>query len=190
MPTANVGNEVAQGAGVMIASGSGSPEGFVTGPPGMLWLQTDVGLWQKLSGTNEIGWALVGGGGAPDRATVSKTTGTLASAASEDGTIDFGASTVVLLQITADIACRVRFYATSASRTADADRLEGVDPTPGTGTMSEFIFLGSGTILTGPPPVMYNGDAPAVNTLYYRITNKTGSPDTITIDLIYLGLES
>ncbi|MFN4288902.1 MAG: hypothetical protein ACK4E3_10460 [Brevundimonas sp.] len=49
--------------GVIWTSGSGSPEGVVTGPPGSIYAQTDgtgdTTLWKKNSGTGNTGWAQI-----------------------------------------------------------------------------------------------------------------------------------
>ena len=48
-------------AGPIIRSGSGSPEGLITGPPGSLWLSTTSGHgnYQKLTGIGNTGWVLI-----------------------------------------------------------------------------------------------------------------------------------
>lgn len=134
--------------------------------------------------------AATGGTGAPTRQTVSKTTGSLANNAEETGSIDFGSSMSGLLLITSNKAARIRLYATSSARTADAGRIEGTDPLPGSGTLAEFIFLASGTIYCGPPPILYNGDGPSGNIIYYAIKNKSGSTGTVTVDLVHVDLET
>lgn len=128
-------------------------------------------------------------GGLPTRQTATFTTASLATGATETGTIDMGSSTSVLLKITVSRVCRARFYATSAARTADASRLAGTDPPPGAGVLAEFIFTFSGTIDCGPPPVLYNGDSPSADTIYYSITN-TGSTGTVQVDLLHVDAET
>lgn len=45
-------------------TGSGSPEGVVTGPPGDYYVDADTGnLYVKQAGTGNTGWVLVTGGG-------------------------------------------------------------------------------------------------------------------------------
>lgn len=51
------------GTGVMVVSGSGSPEGIITASIGSLYLQVDGSrgqtLWRKYSGTASTGWSLI-----------------------------------------------------------------------------------------------------------------------------------
>lgn len=60
-------NEVDFPNGVTITTGSGSPEGVVTAPPGSLYLNDSGGagttVWAKESGTGNTGWTAVGSGG-------------------------------------------------------------------------------------------------------------------------------
>jgi len=92
----------------------------------------------------------------------------------------------VLDEIHADKSCRIEFYDTLAHATADARRKIGAAPKKGSGLQGEFIFTASNqTIVCDPPVVVKNGDTPQTDTIYYRITNLSGSPATITLTLTY-----
>lgn len=138
--------------------------------------------------TNDISIESAGGGAsAPSRATVSKTTASIANLVSETGTITLGKSSrIVALLVSA--YCRVRLYSTSAARLADAGRVFGVKPASGTqhGVILDLkLTAGTGlSWLFSPEVVGSNGDTPANNYLYYSIENESGAAAAITINFI------
>ena len=123
------------------------------------------------------------------RATVTKTTASLANNAVENGTVTL-AKSGNLYQLIVDRACRVVLYATSADRTADAARLIGTPATPGTGVLCEFAPTASGTTDCGPAIVYYNGDGSPTSSIYYAITNLSGATHTVQVQFVHLRLES
>lgn len=144
----------------------------------------------EYNGTNWVP-ANVSGGGSSVRATVSKTTGSLANGASETGTLTL-AKTLALLGATTDRDARVQLYATAAYRTADAGRAVGTNPTPGTenGIIADFVLTSAlGTWDFSPPLLGSNRDGTPASTVYYRITN-LGTTGTITVGVTYLPLET
>ena len=125
----------------------------------------------------------------PSRATVTKTTASLADSVTENGTVTL-AKSGHLYQLVADRACRVELYATSADRTADASRAIGTPATPGLGVLFEYVFTGAATADLGPAVVYYNGDGSPSSSIYYAITNMSGATHTVQVQFIHLGLES
>ena len=123
------------------------------------------------------------------RATVTKTTASLADGAQETGTVTL-AKSGLLLQVIADRACRVELYGTSADRTADSARLVGTPATPGTGVLAEWVFTGALTIDCGPIVAYANQDGSPSTSIYYAITNMSGATHTVQVQFIHLGLET
>lgn len=137
-----------------------------------------------------VSQAPTGGGGGGSRATVSKTTASLAHASSETGTITL-AKSGTLIAITVDRACRVQLYATSAARTTDIARAFGV-PVPATsqGVIIDYQATGAGSFVFKASPGYANGDGAPSTSLYYRITNRSGATSTVAVDLVHVGLET
>ena len=121
--------------------------------------------------------------------TLSFTTASLANLATEDGTIDIGGSAGILMKLTADRACWVRLYTTSAARSADSSRAITTDPTPGTGVLGDFYFTAGSTIPCSPPPVLTNLDGTPGDTIYYAVKNLSGATSTVQVDLTVILLE-
>lgn len=134
-----------------------------------------------------------GGGGtstpAATRREVILTTGSVASGAEEQGTIDMGAKTQMLLLIESDRACRLRFYATSAARATDLSRGTDADPPAGRGVQGEFIWQTSHQKIVNFVD-LFNADDPVTNTIYYTYKNLSGSTGTATITMTVLTLEA
>src|SRR6188472_1208505 len=80
----------------------------------------------------------VGNASALARTTTSYTTGSLADGATETGLISIAPS-YELLRIQTSAPARVRLYASTAQRDADAARLSTVDPTGDHGLLFEFV---------------------------------------------------
>lgn len=128
----------------------------------------------------------------PAATTVAKTTGSLANLATENGTITF-AKSAMLQKIVASAACWVRLYETSAARTSDNTRLITTSPKAGLGILSNAgpgLDSAGLTIPITPAHELHNGDGPRTTTIYYAITNKSGSTAAITVTFTYLPLES
>ncbi len=129
------------------------------------------------------------GGGLPSRSTATGTTGSLADAAQADLDIT-GFKSYTLLTITTDKAARVRLYVTAATRTADAARAEGVDPTSDAGLIAEVITTGAETVIISPGAYGFNLEGTPTTNIPCRVTNKSGSTGTVQIDLNILQLEA
>jgi hypothetical protein len=113
------------------------------------------------------------------------TTGVLANNASVETTAQIPGP-FQLLWITASAFCRVRAYSTAAAQAADLSRPSSQTPTPATST-----GIISDAVLTSSLALGYldtyglNGDTPASNTIYLTITNLSGAPAAISINVAY-----
>ena len=130
-----------------------------------------------------------GGSGLQSRGTVTGTTGSLADAAEADLDIT-GFKSYALLTITTDRAARVRLYVSAATRTADASRAEGVDPTSDAGLIAEVITTGADTVIISPGAYGFNLESTPTTTIPCRVTNKSGGTSTVQVDLNVLQLEA
>lgn len=143
------------------------------------------------NGSGTLTWETVSGGGSGlvSRTTLTPvTTGSLASGASEDLIIT-GYKGYVLYKIETDAAAWVRLYSSTAARTADASRLEGTDPLPGSGVIAEIISTGAQTILITPGALGFSTETSPSTQIPCTITNKSGVTTTITVTLTVLQLE-
>ena len=130
-----------------------------------------------------------GGSSLQSRATKAGTTGSLADAAQENLDIT-GFKGYALLKVQTDRAARVRIYTDAASRTADASRNEGTDPTSDAGVIAEVITTGAETVLISPGAFGFNNESTPTTTIPCRITNKSGGTSTVVVTLHVLQLES
>ena len=130
-----------------------------------------------------------GGSSLQSRTTKSGTTASLANNVRGDLNIT-GFKGYALLAIQTDKAAWVRIYANAATRTADASRLETVDPTPDAGVIAEVITTGAQTVLVSPSIIGYNFESPATITIPCSVTNKSGSTGTVAVTLTVLQLEA
>ena len=130
-----------------------------------------------------------GGSGLQSRGTVTGTTGSLADAAEADLDIT-GFKSYALLTITTDRAARVRLYVSAATRTADASRAEGVDPTSDAGLIAEVITTGADTVIISPGAYGFNLESTPTTTIPCRVTNKSGGTATVQVTLNVLQLEA
>lgn len=117
------------------------------------------------------------------RTTVQWTTGSLANNASEnDDQAVFKAAQCY--SITTDRAARVRAYSTSAHRTADAARAAGTDPTGNHGCLLDVVLVaGTLTIDLSPVVNLVNLDGTPATTIYFAVTNTSGSTSTVQVTL-------
>jgi hypothetical protein len=130
-----------------------------------------------------------GGGGLKSRSIVTGNTNSLADAAEADLDIT-GFKAYALLAITTDRAARVRLYVSAATRTADASRAEGVDPTSDAGLIAEVITTGADTVIISPGAYGFNLESSPTTTIPCRVTNKSGGTATVQITLNVLQLEA
>jgi hypothetical protein len=123
------------------------------------------------------------------RQTVSGSTSSLADAAT--GPINIvGYKSYTLLKLETSAAAWVRIYVSEAARIADASRLEGVDPTPGSGVIAEVITTGAETVLISPATIGFNNESPVTTNIPVRVTNKSGATASITVTLTAIQLEA
>lgn len=149
-------------------------------------LQTVAGL---LGGGGSIGYGVGGAGGGTgnSRATVQSTTPEIADGVTYDLDITDAAKTYSIFSITTDAAAWVRVYSSDTARTADASRLEGVDPESDAGVHAEIITTSATTVKFTPASICWN-DA-GNDTIYLAITNKSGSTTAVEASLAILKME-
>ncbi len=138
--------------------------------------------------TGSSHWENAAASGLSGRATATVTTASLADDATENSTVTM-AKTASILNVTADRGCRVRLYQTSGDRTDDAGRTIGTPPSETTNILAEYVFAVTGTIRRIPVTVT-NGDGSPTTSIYYAITNTSGSTHTVQVDFIWLKLEA
>lgn len=153
---------------------------------------TDGSSGQVLStnGSGVLAWATPSSGGTlSSRTSVAGTSASLANGAS--GNIDItGFKGYLLYKIQTSVASWVRLYTDDASRSADASRLEGVDPAPGSGVIAEVITTGASTILISPGAFGFNNEGSPTNNIPVRVTNKSGTTTDVTVTLVVVQLEA
>lgn len=130
-----------------------------------------------------------GGGTLASRAAVAGTTASLANTATGNLTIT-GYRGYMLYKIQTSAAAWVRIYTDTTSRTADATRLEGADPTPGSGVVAEVITTGAQTILISPGALGFSNESVPNTNIQLAVTNKSGGTTTITVTLTAVQLEA
>jgi len=123
-----------------------------------------------------------------NRTTVAVTSASLASNASGTYAIT-GFKSYLLFKIQTSAAAWVTLYTDSASRTADATRLQTVDPLPGSGVIAEVITTGAETIIISPGTIGFNNETVPTTSIPIKIVNKGASPATITVTLTVLKME-
>jgi hypothetical protein len=125
--------------------------------------------------------------------TVSRTTATVSTgviANSITANVDMsGFKGYALYKIQTSAASWVRVYINSASRTADAGRLDNVDPSANSGVISEVITSGNSFIVISPASIGFNAETIPTTTIPVAITNKSGTSANITVTLTIVKLE-
>jgi hypothetical protein len=102
-----------------------------------------------------------------------------------------GFKSYALMKVGLSTAGWLRLYTDSTSRSNDASRSVGIDPSPGSGVIAEVVTTGISTTQIISPFVMGgNLDNPADTTIYAAITNLSGSTQAITANLTILQLEA
>jgi hypothetical protein len=141
--------------------------------------------------TGEVTYDTLGSSGSGLQSRIIRTnqTSSLADAAQADLDIT-GFKAYALLFITTDRAARVRLYVTAATRTADASRAEGVDPTSDAGLIAEVITTGAETVIISPGAYGFNLESSTTTNIPCRVTNKSGSTSTVQVSLGVLQLEA
>ena len=131
-----------------------------------------------------------GGVGLSSRAAVAGTTASIANGATGNVAIT-GYKSYALLKMVVEHQAWVRIYTDTASRTADASRAEGVDPTPGSGVIAEVITTSAAqTVLISPGTIGFNNEGTPTTSIPIAVTNKSGTTRTITVTLTVLQLEA
>ena len=133
-----------------------------------------------------------GGSGLDTRSTFPATTASLANNAA--GNIEVTAhKSYALLKIKPSIAAWVTLYVDAASRTADANRVQGADPAPDAGVIAEVITTTANEEIKMSPGVLgWHQDAgnDGVDTVFCKVVNKSGSTGTCTVSLTVVQLEA
>ena len=123
------------------------------------------------------------------RGVVSGTTGSLAPNAIGNITIT-GHKSYLLMNVGLSTAGWFRLYTDSTSRTNDASRSVGLDPTPGSGVIAEVVTTGLSTSIKVSPFVPGgNMDGTPSTNIYVAIQNLSTSTQTITATQTILKLE-
>jgi len=126
------------------------------------------------------------------RSTFTATTASLANNVA--GNIEVTAhKSYSLLKIQPSIAAWVTLYVDAASRTADANRVQGADPAPDAGVIAEVITTSANQVIKMSPGVIgWHQDAggDAVTSVFCKVVNKSGSTGTCTVSLTVVQLEA
>jgi len=169
----------------LTAGGSGSGDDDVT-----LVAGTNITLERTGDEITIASTASGGGGSMATRTTASATTASIANGATGNIAIT-GFKSYALLKMVVEHEAWVRIYTDAASRTADASRAEGVDPTPGSGVIAEVITTAAPqTILISPGTIGFNNEGTPTTSIPIAVTNKSGTTRTITVTLTVLQLEA
>jgi len=133
-----------------------------------------------------------GGTGLGTRSTFTATTASLANNVA--GNVDVTAyKSYSLLKIKPSIAAWVTLYVDAASRTADANRVQGADPAPDAGVIAEVITTTANEEIKMSPGVLgwhQDGGGDAVTSVFCKVVNKSGSTGTCTVSLTVVQLEA
>ena len=163
--------------------GPAGPQGLqgIQGEPGPAGADGDVGPAgpQGLQGIQGEPGPAGADGGFVSRTTAEVTTASLANNATEDTTVTLKPG-YRLLKVETDIATRVRVYDSTASRTADAARAIGTDPSGVHGVVLDLVTTPS-DLAWWLSPVVDGYTANADDTVPLAITNLSGSTDTVTV---------
>ena len=123
------------------------------------------------------------------RGVVSGTTSSLAPNAIGNITIT-GHKSYLLMNVGLSTAGWFRLYTDSTSRTNDASRSVGLDPTPGSGVIAEVVTTGLSTSIKVSPFVPGgNMDSSPSTNMYVAIKNTSSTTQAITANLTILKLE-
>jgi hypothetical protein len=167
----------------LTAGGSGSGDDDVT-------LVAGTNITLERTGDEITINSTASGGSMATRTTASATTASIDDG--DTGNIAItGFKSYALLKIVVEHEAWVRVYTDTASRTADASRAEGVDPTPGSGVIAEVITTAAPqTILISPGTIGFNNESSPTTSIPIAVTNKSGTTRTITVTLTVLQLEA
>lgn len=123
------------------------------------------------------------------RTDVTRSTGSLSGGSSAN--IQFaGFKSYTLYKVKTSADAWVTIYTDTASRTADASRLETQDPLSGSGVIAEVITTGAQTQLITPATIGFNNDNPVNTNIYAKVKNKLGFSTDLSVTLTILQLET
>lgn len=92
-----------------------------------------------------------------------------------------------LMQIEADVPCRVRIYATENGRSNDLTRAFGVAPDPGDALMFDFEITNINTVYNiGPSVMIFSEIDSPLSRIYTTTTNLDVTQADITVKLTYV----
>ena len=134
-----------------------------------------------------------GGSGLDTRSTFTATTTSLANNAADINVQVTAHKSYMLLKIKPSIAAWVVLYVDAASRTADASRVQGADPAPDAGVIAEVVTTAANQEIKMSPGVLGWHQDPgndAVDTVFCKVTNRSGSTSTCTVALTVVQLEA
>ena len=128
-----------------------------------------------------------GSASTPSIADVNNTTGSIADDAAANLNIT-GHKAYTLFKVTVSKPSWVRIYCDAASRTADVNRSESNDPTPGSGVIAEVRTTSDNQAVLITPGIQgFNNDSPSrTSNIYTSVTNRSGSATAVTVTLTVL----
>lgn len=133
-----------------------------------------------------------GGVVALSRSVLSVTTSSIAAGETLNVTLS-GYKSYVIYKVSTTSAVGgawVRIYTDSASRTADASRLQTADPST-EGVIAEVITTSNlATVVIAPGVIGFNNELTPTSNIELAVTNTNGSASTFTIELTVLPLEN
>jgi len=159
---------------------------FVTDASGNLAPKSGSNLTFNSSSGTLTATTFVGGGALQSRAVVTGSTSSIINNATDNVNLT-GFKSYALMKVGLSANAWIRLYTDSTSRTNDASRSVGEDPTPGSGVIAEVV--GSSNQLITPFVMGGNMDGSPSTTIYAAITNLSGSTQSITANLTILQLE-
>jgi len=162
----------------------------VVGATGVTSISAGTGTAVSASTGSITIWSTVtAGSGLSSRATFSTSTSAISSGTTANVTISNAYKGYLLYKIAATTSSWVRIYTDSASRTADASRTQGQDPSFSSGVIAEVITTGSQTILVSPGVIGFNNEASPTSDIHLAITNNYSASTAITVTLTLVQLE-
>lgn len=174
--------------GVVGPAGPMGPEG----PPGPTGATGATGATGPKGDTGDTGPMGPAGPAGSGGAFEARTTATLTTSSLSDGATENASLTMQpgyrLLKIETDVAARVRVYDSTTSRTADASRAIGTDPTAPHGVILDFVTTAS-VLSWWMNPLVDGYTADASTTVPVAVTNLSGATDTVTVTLTWVRSE-
>jgi hypothetical protein len=165
----------------------------IAGPAGNTGYWGSNGYWGSVgytgSASTVAGYSGSAGSSGVARNTITATTASIANLATGNVTAT-GYKSYVLFKIQTSCEAWVRIYTDSASRTADASRSIGSDPTPGSGVIAEILTTtGYLTQLITPGIFGFNNDGTPSTNIYLAVTNYNASTQAVTVTLTMVQME-